>query len=200
MINDANQLLALNDEEFIEALFESCCGRPADAEELSYYLDELRSGRGKPALIAKLAQMQAGNDRRFVLRGLEDVVVAHERSKRRGIMGWSRDRDQVRRQMNRLENTIGRILQRVSQMERDIQGRLAKIETALIGGTADLPLEFALSTEEQSAPMSSADAIVEADARTATTSAELAALSPVAGQILREISLGLAKTSDSASI
>ena len=62
MITHANQLLELDDQTFIEAVFECCCRRTPDSEESSFYLGELRSGRGKVAIIAELVQLQGNQE------------------------------------------------------------------------------------------------------------------------------------------
>jgi Domain of unknown function (DUF4214) len=200
MVSSANQLFALDDQAFVEALFDSICERVPDAEELSFYLGELRSGRGKAAIIAELAQLQARRDPGFLLPGLEEILATHKKSARWGFGGEFRGRRRVQRQLNRLENTVGRILQQLSLMEIDTQRRLAKIEGMLTEGLNDLTSKEPLSGESARAPTADSDAIAEVRAREALTPSELAALSPVARQILNEISLGLAKTSDSVNI
>jgi Domain of unknown function (DUF4214) len=200
MVSNANQLFALDDQAFVEALFDSICERVPDAEELSFYLGELRSGRGKATIIAELAQLQARQDPRFLLPGLEEILAARKKSARWGFGGEFGGRRRVQRQLNRLENTVGRVLQQLSLMEMDTQRRLAKIESMLTEGLNDLTSKEPLSGDSARAPTADSDAIAEVRAREALTRSELAALSPVARQILSEISLGLAKTSDSVNI
>jgi hypothetical protein len=88
----------------------------------------------------------------------------------------------------------------LSLMKMDTQRRLAKIESMLTEGLNDLTSKEPLSGERACAPTAGSDAIAEVQAREALTPSELAALSPVARQILSEIFLGLAKTSGSVDI
>jgi hypothetical protein len=198
MVSNANQLFALHDRAFVEAMFDSCCNRAPDTEELSFYLGELRSGRGKAAIVAELGRFQAYRDSIVSLPGLEDIVVAHEKSERWGLKGYFLGRRRVQRQLNRVENAVERVLEQLSLANTDTQRRLEKIE-GMFDGLKDLKSKEPISGHSADGS-SNADADEDLRARVALTRSELAALSPVARQILSEISLGLEKTSGSVSL
>jgi hypothetical protein len=199
MVSNANQLFALDDRAFVEAMFDSCCKRSPDTEELSFYLGELRSGRGKLAIVADLARFQACRDSIVSLPGLEGIVVAHKKSERWGFKGYFFGRRRVQRQLNRVENAIGRVLEQLSLANTDTQRRLENIE-GMLAGLKDLTSMEPMSGHNADVPTANADAQEEVRARVTLTRSELASLSPVARQVLSEISLGLDRTSDSVSL
>jgi len=200
MLRHVDQLLALDDEAFVKALYSSCFGRQPDADELSHHVGELRAGCGKTSLIADFAKFHASAKWRATLPGLKELLAAQGKSLTRGLGRASGSNRQLERQLNRLENGLGLTCHHLAQLERETRQRLTAIENRLNERLGKIPGMHAQSQKD--ADTAFGDSSDEADAMPVVTfsSAELSALPPVAGQILREITQALANVDDEAHL
>ncbi len=200
MLRHVDQLLALDDEAFVDAIFSSCFGRQPHLEELSHYVGELRAGCGKMSVIAEFAKFHGSATWRATLPGLEELLASQAKAPRKGLGSESGGNRQLERQLNRLENNLGRTCQQFAQLERDTKQRLTAIENMLnqrLGTSRGMPAQV-----QKNPDMSIDDSCDVAEAKPVVTftSTELSALSPVAGQILREITQALAKVDGEANL
>ncbi len=70
-------LLALGDEDFVRQAYRLVLGREADPGGLENYLNSVRSGADKAALVAQLALSDEGLQRHATVPGLDALVDAH---------------------------------------------------------------------------------------------------------------------------
>jgi hypothetical protein len=129
VVRHVNQLIALNDVALVEALYETLLKRKADPDGLEFYVGQLRSGYEKGLMIAEFASSEEARPS-LDLPGLRQYIDAQ---RRRGPSLWRRlTRDRQREvQMNRLENTIGQLLQELSAVRQELRNRCDALEDLL---------------------------------------------------------------------
>ena len=129
VVRHVNQLLALHDVALVEALYDTLLKRKADADGLEFYVGQLRSGYGKGLMICEFAsslEAQPSLD----LPGLRRYLRA-ERARERSL--WRRlTRDRHKEsQLNRLENSVGQLLQETAALRQEQRSRCDAIEDGL---------------------------------------------------------------------
>ena len=82
---------------------------------MTYYLDRLRTGRGKSQVIVQLAKSAESKAFKPKLQGLEDLLVDFERENHWFWGLWHRGR-QVEQQVNLLELQLGQLGEEMRQM------------------------------------------------------------------------------------
>jgi hypothetical protein len=181
-----DELLALDDVAFVEALYVSVLKRQPAGEEAKFHLNQLRGGYGKADLIVDVAKNRGASRSADDLPGLWGFIGAWKRMR---FLPWglrSRRRG-IERQLNRLENGIGQLLQQMTRIENDTKHRLTLIEERLQsatenGGTTGANPARPQESSEQSP--SAADAPLAAE----SIAEDISGLSRAARQIFQKIS------------
>jgi uncharacterized protein DUF4214 len=129
-IQHVDQLLELNDTTFIEAVYRTLLGRDPDAAGLHHYSHHLRSGYGK---ISMLIEVAASSEAKSLGKYLPGLVEAIDAERRAGyfIRGSRIKRQQAERQLNQIENEVGRAIQELKDFELETSERLKSIEEAI---------------------------------------------------------------------
>lgn len=123
-IQHVDDLLRLKDPAFVQEAYKAVLGRPADAGGIDHYLNALKHGLTRKATLRHLANSEEGRRNPNHLEGLAEYVD--------GEVG---DAEALLRRLNRLENSVGRL---VSQLV--INPPSAASAGPLIEETPELPL------------------------------------------------------------
>jgi Domain of unknown function (DUF4214) len=137
-IRNVDQLLALDDLPFVEALYGRLLRRKGTPEELEFYVSQLRSGYGKAELTVDFAALPEMIAKGLPLSGLQQYV-ARRRRLRKSIWRFLGRGRQHESQLNRLENCLGRVLHEVDSLRQEARQRLAAIESQLNLASSDVP-------------------------------------------------------------
>ena len=113
-INHVTELLQFQGSAFVDTSYQALLGRKPDADGMTYYLDRLRTGRGKSKIIVQLAKSAESKAFKPKLQGLEDLLVDFERENHWFWGLWHRGR-QVERQVNLLELQLGQLGEEMRQ-------------------------------------------------------------------------------------
>ncbi len=141
-IRNVDQLLALDDLPFVEALYGRLLWRKGTPEELEFYVFQLRSGYGKAELTVDFAALPEMLAKGLPLSGLQQYVAGRRRL-RKSIWRFLGRGRQHESQLNRLENNFGRVLHEVDSLRQEVRQRLAAIESLLNPETGDVPAQSA---------------------------------------------------------
>jgi Domain of unknown function (DUF4214) len=133
-ILNVEQLLTLDDLPFVETLYGRLLRRKGTPEELEFYVGELRSGYGKAELLVEFAALPEVIGKNLPLSGLQQFV-AKQRRQHNSIWRFMRRGEQ--RQLNRLENSMGRILHELDGMRQEARQRFAAMESQMNQTGAD---------------------------------------------------------------
>lgn len=114
------QLLDLNDVEFIDWTYLKLLGRNADSGGRSFYLTQLRRGEAKQKIIAEIASSHEGKNARRNLTGVEELVVQYQRQQH-WLWGIPSRRQRCERQLRIMENLLGRMLIELAQLQSTLQ-------------------------------------------------------------------------------
>ena len=128
-INHVTELLQFQGSAFVDTSYQALLGRKPDADGMTYYLDRLRTGRGKSQVIVQLAKSAESKAFKPKLQGLEDLLVDFERENHWFWGLWHRGR-QVERQVNLLELQLGQLGEEMRQMRVELLGRMQRLESA----------------------------------------------------------------------
>lgn len=104
-----DDLLRLNDVEFVSQAFLSILGRAADPHGLKHYLDALGRGFARTRILRTLADSEEGSRHESRLGGLAELSAWEE---------WPASAAPENR-MNRLENSVGRLINQLIAKRRD---------------------------------------------------------------------------------
>jgi hypothetical protein len=183
MVVNLDQLFVLNDEAFVEASFNLIHERPPSAEEMALYVTDLRVGHGKDAIVGELADLLTQSDLESKGPELARFLNSLKKRNRWKFFAFGQSRRSDRRQLNRIENSLGRILQLLTRVDLS-----AKTPSDQIGsvGTSD-------------EPSSRSSALIGSNALILTPS-ELSSLPPAAREVFREISRQIEQTGDSLDL
>jgi len=129
-IRHINQLLALNDLPLVEALYASLLQRQAAPDELEFYVGQLRGGYGKAEMIADFGALPEANAGAAAIAGLREHV-AKQSKLRNSLWRWARLDRTHERQLNRVENTLGQVMQEVAALKLEARLRLEAVEKGL---------------------------------------------------------------------
>ena len=130
VIRHVNQLIALNDIALVESLYRTLLKRAPDPDGMEFYVGQLRSGFSKASMVVAIAASPEARAAGLELPGLRKFIAAQkwrDRSLWRLITG-KRQREM---QMNRLENSLWRILSDVDSLKQEVRQRLEFIEDKL---------------------------------------------------------------------
>lgn len=121
-INNANikhldELLGLDDAEFIEALYLTLLKREPDEPGRIHTLAALRGGVDKLTLVINTAQSIEGRRYKAVLRGLNEAVLWHQRERRWPLGPFYR----LLHVFKRMYRQINRLESRLAQIESNVQ-------------------------------------------------------------------------------
>lgn len=129
-IRHINQLLALNDLPLVEALYASLLQRQAAPDELEFYVGQLRGGYGKDEMIADFGALPEARVSASTIAGLQEHVA--KQSKLRNSLWRSAKRGRkYERQLNRVENSLGQVMQEVAGLKLEARRRLEAVEKGL---------------------------------------------------------------------
>lgn len=115
-IHHVNDLLLLGGEALVEAAYQALLGRKSDPDGRFYYINRLRSGVGKTALIAQIALSKEAQANDLSLPGLEQLIKVY-RQERHWLWGW------WYRQLA-LERTVYRLEDKLDHLHAHLQLRL----------------------------------------------------------------------------
>ncbi|MDC8772745.1 DUF4214 domain-containing protein [Roseateles albus] len=156
-VNSVSALLALEDENFVRAAYLSVLGREVDADGLSNYLSQIRTGAERGALTVELALSQEGRQHSANVEGLAELVArvrphpmpAWKRALRRLLMRPDVSMvEQLERQLRATDNRLYRISQ---NLETLLAANHAEI-VALRHDVAQLPLRTDQASATESPP------------------------------------------------
>lgn len=128
VIRHVNQLIALNDVALVDCLYRTLLKRKPDPDGMEFYLGQLRAGYGKGSMIVDIAASPEAKATGLALPGLRKFIAAQ---KWRDRSLWRLITRNRARQMNRVENNLGRILTAVDVLEQEMHQRLGPIEDKL---------------------------------------------------------------------
>lgn len=89
-ISSLEQLLALDGEDFVRRAYKKILLREADGSGLATYLNLLRSGKGKPAVVRSLALSEEGRSKGAQLLGLQPFLDSPPDRLAKRKKGWKR--------------------------------------------------------------------------------------------------------------
>jgi len=127
IIRHINQLIALDDRALVEALYRSLLQREPDSEGLEFYIGQLRAGYDKTWMIVEFASSPEAQTVGQALPGLRQFV-ANQKALRGSFWRRVSHNHQHERQLNRIENTLGRTRQDIDDFVKEMRQRLAAIE------------------------------------------------------------------------
>ena len=81
------ELLAYNDQDFVQCAYQSILGREPDSEGMAYYLSRLRTGYSKMRIVAQLRFSNEGRKTAAQLTGL-DTAIQHYQKEKLPLIGW----------------------------------------------------------------------------------------------------------------
>ena len=128
VIRHINQLIALNDVALVESLYRTLLKRAPDPDGFEFYVGQLRSGYSKGSLVVAIAASPEARAAGLDLPGLRKFIAAQKWRDRSLWRFIGRKREM---QMNRLENSLGRILSDVDSLKQEVRQRLEAIENKL---------------------------------------------------------------------
>jgi hypothetical protein len=130
VIRHVSQLIALNDNALVDALYRTLLKRAPDPDGMEFYVSQLRSGLSKGIVIADFAASPEASAAGLELPGLQKFIAAQKWRARSPLrmIGYGREREM---QMHRLENGLGRLLSDVNDLKRQTQRRFEAIEYRL---------------------------------------------------------------------
>lgn len=151
-IRNVDELLTLCDVDFVSAAYSGVLHRPPDPEGLQYYVSRLRTGEAKGALLAQIATSSEARSRGTDLSGLDEFLREYRKTRR---WFWGRRvRDNQRRMIiHRIENSLGRLEERIRAQESESVRRLVRLEAVITGLSA---MQKDSSTPETSVASSTA--------------------------------------------
>lgn len=85
--NSIDELLALNDQQFIKCAYRTLLNREPDVEGMNYYLSRFRAGFKKIQIIWQLKNSTEGRSQKVELPGL-DIALKKYRQSKLPIVGW----------------------------------------------------------------------------------------------------------------
>jgi hypothetical protein len=130
VIRHVNQLIALNDVALVESLYRTLLKRAPDPDGMEFYVGQLRAGYSKGSMLVAIAASPETKAAGLELPGLRKFIGA-QRRRDRSLWRLISGKRQREMQMNRLENTLGRILNDVAGLEQEVRRRLEAIEEKL---------------------------------------------------------------------
>lgn len=137
-----DSLLKLHDTEFVEAVYQTLLGRPADPEGMRYYVTRVRAGFGKAHVILQVASSPEARNRGVHIDGLPELARQERRMKnwfwrilfRGSRLEWHTERIAV--DINRLAHQLG-------ELRLEASSRLAQLEHSManlhLGGGVPTP-------------------------------------------------------------
>ena len=126
-IQSVVQLMELHDGAFVKEAYQVLLGRAADPEGMRNYVDRLRVGDSKERIIAQIAASAEAKKRVTDLKGLTELV-ASQRKANHWLWGRGFRGRHTERQIQRLENQLGRMAQHAAKSEAEGHARIANIE------------------------------------------------------------------------
>jgi hypothetical protein len=157
-IRHVNQLLALNDLLLVEALFASLLQRKADPEELEFYVGQLRAGYGKAEMLGDFVAMPEAIAGCATIAGLQEYAMMQAK-RRNSLWRSARPARPRERQLNRLENSVGQLLQEIAGLKREARQRLEAMERGLSRLPADGSDESTGTEGQRGSAVNSADSV-----------------------------------------
>jgi len=153
-IKTIDDLLALHDDRFINALYRRLLGREPDSIGHAGYLRGLRRGDAKLALVRDIVTSDEGKSKVIDLGGLDKAMKRYEDRTRSLFTRWrfrnsvdygrsKRARD-ARAQMNQVLGFEDRVSARLESMERVLDGVVDALRTGAflpIGGSGPITAE-----------------------------------------------------------
>ena len=130
-----NHLLELNDVAFVEAAYQVLLSRSPDPAGLEYYVNRLRLGHAKNAVVAQIAMSSETGNTPQDLEGLTELKVRHQKS-RHWLWRFLERTTRIERQANRLENELGRLTQlgaqRAEQRHAETMNQLNLMQRSML--------------------------------------------------------------------
>src|SRR5882672_3778559 len=114
-IQHVDELLELSDIRFVELVYETLLGREPDPEGMRHYLGRLRAGSDKATVIGEIASSPEAKACGACLLGMNELMA-----ETKWAGGWLRSfrgRARAERQLNRIENELGRVTQQLTDLD-----------------------------------------------------------------------------------
>ncbi len=109
-VTTIEELMGFHDAAFVDQAYRLLLGREVDPEGRRHYLGRLREGDKRESIVAQIATSAEAKMRRIDLPGLQKLVTEHTASTH-WFWGMFRRSGRNDRQVQRLENQLGRLLQ-----------------------------------------------------------------------------------------
>lgn len=118
-MKNVNQILMLNDVDFVTEVYQSLLHRAPDSEGLYYYLNRLHLGYGKISIIAQIANDPESKKIDANLPGLHELLKENKKNNH-WLWGNFYRKTRVERQTMRLENQINHLEMQSQRIEKSI--------------------------------------------------------------------------------
>lgn len=158
--NSLDELLALEDQDFVRAAYVTLLGRPADQEGFWFYTQLLRAGERKAAIIARLARSAEAQSSGTDLPRLKSYVRAYQLSNM-PVIGWLFSMSRQSEGNSRTDRQLRKIERAVTCLHQDIVDRLALLEvrlrdapsSRLAGNVAPAPVDHQVPISKPEKPV-----------------------------------------------
>jgi FkbM family methyltransferase len=121
-VQHVDQLLDLDDTEFVESTYQILLGRAPDPDGLHYYLGRLRTGNAKARIVGEIADSAEARSFGTSLTGLDELLATQEKATHWFWGAISRGR-RIERQLCRLENELGLIGKKLAILQKESNKR-----------------------------------------------------------------------------
>ena len=132
--NDVNELLMVNGTAFVDVAYRTLLDRSPDRAGREHFLERLRAGHGKEAVILAMANSPEARALPDTLPGLAELRARE--ANRRGSRGARAEIARLERTMNRLEFSLGEMQARTARQSDRILERLDLLENNMAAFTA----------------------------------------------------------------
>ncbi|MCZ8321939.1 MAG: FkbM family methyltransferase [Novosphingobium sp.] len=132
--NDVNELLMVNGAEFVEVAYRTLLQRSPDRAGSEHFLERLRAGHGKEAIILAIANSPEARALPNTLPGLGELLARD--ANRRKSRGSRTEIARLERTINRLEFSLGEMHAGVARQSNRILERLDLLESKVAAFSA----------------------------------------------------------------
>lgn len=150
LANDINELLTINGSEFIDVAYRTLLKRSPDRAGRDHFLERLRAGHGKEAVILAIVDSPEARALPDTLPGLAELRARE--ANRRGSRGARGEILRLERTMNRLEFSLGEMHARSARQSDRILERLDLLESRMAAFSGGSAMAGAVAAAEAGTP------------------------------------------------
>lgn len=150
LATDINELLMVNGAEFVDVAYRTLLKRSPDRAGRDHFLERLRAGHGKEAVILAMADSPEARALPDTLPGLAELRARE--ANRRGSRGVRAEILRLEQTMNRLEFSLGEMHARTARQSDRILERLDLLENRMAALSAGGALAGATAAAGAGAP------------------------------------------------